>query len=111
MRKFVCSLTYEVHPETAEDSRKLLRAELVGRRWLERVEGKRLPSNALFMVRSAGDDDTTNDVHDACTGDLRAAAESVRKTGRALTVLRGWIHVSGSGTYGPAAGDLASPEA
>ncbi len=110
MRKFVCSMTYETHPEVTEADRKWLRAELVGRRWLEHVEGKKLPSNAVFMVRSAGDEETTDDVHEACTRELRAAAQAVRKSGRALTVTRAWIHVSGGGTYGPVAGDVASPE-
>lgn len=109
MRKFVCTLAYEVHPGTSDEARRLLRAELVGRRWQERVGDRRLPSTVLFMVRSAVDEHTTNDVHDACAADLRAAAEAVRAMGRELVVTRAWVHVSGGGTYGPVAGERASP--
>jgi hypothetical protein len=110
MRKFVCSMSYELHHETGDEARRLVRAELVGRRWLDRVEDRKLPANAVFMVRSAADDETTDDVHGACARDLRAAAEAVRRTGRPIVVVRAWVHVSGSGTYGPVAGELASPE-
>ncbi len=110
MRKFVCSMSYELARDSADEARKLLRAELVGRRWQDKVGDRPLPSGTVWIHRSAGDDDTTNQVHDACTRDLKSAAEAVRKTGLELKVLRAWIHVSGGGTYGLAAGELVSPE-
>ena len=42
---FVATLTYELDPSTAPDARKLLRAELCGRRWQDRHEGR---LNAVF---------------------------------------------------------------
>lgn len=105
MRKFVCTMSFELHPDVSDDARKLLRAELAGRRWLDRAEGLRLPSDAVFMLRSADDHETADDLHAACARDLRAAAEAVRRSGRLLVVTRAWVHVSGGGTYGPVKGD------
>jgi hypothetical protein len=108
MRSFIATLVYELHPDTAPDARKLLRAQLVGRRWQDRCEGAAMPSTALWIRRSAEDDLTTDDVHAACARDLRDAAAAVEKTGRPVKVVRAWVQVSGAGTYGLA--PVAPPE-
>jgi hypothetical protein len=109
-RKFICSMSYELGPDVTDDARRLLCAELVGRRWQNRSGERLLPRNSVWIERSASDDQTADDLHQACTQDLRGAAAAVRNTGFALKVLRAWIHVSGGGTYGLAAGELSSPE-
>jgi hypothetical protein len=103
MPKFVASMTYDLSKDTPDDSRKLLRAELVGRRWRDRVKERLLPRNMVWMMRESHGDETTSDIHDHCAGELKAAAEAVRSMGRSCTVLRAWIQVSGGGTYGLAA--------
>ena len=105
MPKFVCSMVYDLSSDTPPDARKLLRAELVGRRWKDRVRKRLMPRNMVWMLRPADETDTTSDLHDACTEDLLKAARAVKATGRAITVLRAWVHVSGGGTYGLAGED------
>ena len=103
MPRFVCSMTYDLSSDTSEDARGLLRAELVARRWNDRLKERALPRAAVWMLKSS--EETTDKIHDQCTRDLRAAAMAVRATGRSITVLRAWIHVSGGGTYGLAGED------
>jgi hypothetical protein len=108
MRSFIATLVYELPPDTPTDARKLLRAQLVGRRWQDRSEGAAMPSTALWIRRSAEDDETTDDIHAACARDLHDAVAAVAKTGRPIKLLRAWIQVSGAGTYGLA--PIAPPE-
>jgi hypothetical protein len=110
MRKFVCTMSYELGPETPEPTAKLLRAELCGRRWRDRVDERLLPRNTLWIERSAEDHENTGHLHDACSRDLKTAAEAVRKMGFPLKVLRAWIQVSGGGTFGFADGEHLGPE-
>lgn len=105
-RKFYASMSYELHPTTPPEARKLLRAELCGRRWQDRHKGALMPSSTVWIVREATDDETTDDVHAACVRDLRDAAAAVARTGRPIQVVRAWVHVSGAGTC-----KLAPPEA
>ena len=99
-RYFIATLSYELHPDTAPDARKLLRAELVGRRWLDRFQEQRMPANTLWIRRSAEERETVDDVQAACAEDLRRAAAAVAAMGRKITVTRAWVQVSGAGTYG-----------
>lgn len=108
MRSFIATMVYELHPDTPPDARKLLRAQLVGRRWQDRCEGALMPSTAVWIRRSAEDHETTDDLHAACARDLHAAAAAVAATGRPIKVMRVWIQVSGAGTYGLA---KAAPDA
>jgi len=100
MATFIATMSYELSADTAPDARKLLRAELVGRRWQDRREGALMPANTVWIRRSAEPEHTTDDVHEACARDLVAAVAAVAATGRAITLLRGWVQVSGAGTYG-----------
>ena len=107
MTTFIATMSYELSADTAPDARKLLRAELVGRRWQDRCEGALMPANTVWIRRSAAPEHTTDDVHEACGRDLVAAAAAVAATGRSITLLRSWVQVSGAGTYGLA--QLAKP--
>src|SRR5829696_8208162 len=100
MATFFATLVYELDANTDPDARKLLRAEMVGRRWLDKIDGRPLPSTALWMRRAAGPDDTTDDVHRACGADLLEAVASVQKRGATVQVRRAWVQVTGAGTYG-----------
>jgi hypothetical protein len=121
MATFIATLTYELHPATEPDARKLLRAELVGRRWQDRCQGALMPSGTVWIRRSAAETETTDDVHAACGRDLHAAVAAVARTGRPIALTHAWVQVSGAGTYGlvplaeasgPApGGPPASPEA
>lgn len=106
IRRFYATLSYELHPTTPPDARKLLRAELCGRRWQDRHKAALMPSNTVWIERGAGDDETTDDVHAACVRDLREAAAAVARRGLPIRVVRAWVHVSGAGTCG-----LAPPDA
>ncbi len=110
LRKFVCTMTYQLAADAAPEAAKLLRAELCGRRWHDRVADRPLPNNTVFIQRSAAADATTHDVHDACARDLKGAAEAVARAGLKLGITRAWVHVSGGGSYGLAAGELLSPD-
>ncbi len=99
-RTFYATISYELHPTTPPEARKLLRAEMCGRRWQDRHKAALMPSSTLWIVRQAGDDETTDDVHAACVRDLRDAAAAVARTGRPIQLVRAWVHVSGAGTCG-----------
>jgi hypothetical protein len=100
MRKFIASMSYDLSPETAPDARKLLRAELVGRRWKDRCRERLMPKNSVWIERSVDDEHTTSDVHDRCAEELQKAVAAVAKTGRSIRVLRAWVQVAGAGSYG-----------
>ncbi len=99
-RKFIASISYDVSPDASPQARKLLLAEMVGRRWLDRCAGNRLPANTLWIKRTANEDDTTRTIYKGCSLDLQKAVQAVRNTGRTLSVRRVWIQVSGAGTFG-----------
>ena len=100
MAAFIATMSYELTPATLPDARKLLRAELVGRRWQDRRDGALMPANTLWIKRAAEPEHTTDDVHEACARDLFAAAAAVAAMGREIAVVRAWVQVSGAGTYG-----------
>jgi hypothetical protein len=103
---FIATMSYDLHASTAPDARKLMRAELVGRRWKDRSnDGALMPAGTVWIKRSAGPGETVDDLHAACARDLRAAVAAVAATGRDITLVRAWVHVSGSGAYGPVAVD------
>jgi hypothetical protein len=100
MAMFYATMSYELHATTEPDARKLLRAELVGRRWQDRYEGALMPAGTVWIRRSAEAHQTVDDVHAACARDLHAAVARVAETGRAIRLIRAWVQVSGAGTYG-----------
>ncbi len=59
-----------------------------------------MPHNALWVEKTAGDKDTTREVHDACARDVKDALAAVAKAGLPIELLRAWIQVSGGGTFG-----------
>jgi hypothetical protein len=97
---FIATLSYELHPATEPDAAKLLRAELVGRRWQDRHEGLKMPANTVWIRRSAEPHQTTDDLHAACAQDLHKAVAAVVATGRKIALLRAWVQVAGAGTCG-----------
>jgi hypothetical protein len=97
---FFVTMVYELHPQTDPDAAKLLRAELVGRRWQDRHEGERMPSNAVWMKRSVEEKQSTDDARDASVADLRKAVAAVAGMGRKIALVRAWVQVTGSGTMG-----------
>jgi hypothetical protein len=103
---FVATMTYELDPATSPDARKLLRAELVGRRWQDRWEGRLMPAGCVWIRRTTQPDETVDDLMKHCERELHAAAAAVEATGRPTRVKRAWVQVSGAGTWGL----LAVPE-
>ena len=109
---FVATLVYELHPQTEPDAAKLLRAEMVGRRWQDRHDGERLPATALWIRLTAEPHHTTDDVHAACAADLHKAVAAVAAMGKRIGLVRAWVQVTGAGTFGliripPTGGDAA----
>ena len=109
MRTFIASMSYELAADASPTARKLLRAELVGRRWKERLRDRPMPLGCLWIERGAGDDETTDDVHRRCAVDLRDAAQAVTLAGLPLRVLRAFIQVAGGGSYGLTAEGFFDP--
>jgi hypothetical protein len=103
MRKFTASMSFDLSSDTTPEARQLLIAELVGRRWKDRLKKRRMPLNTLFIQKGIDDDKNTSDLHDMCAEDLRNASRAVAKMGKPIGVLRAFIQVSGGGTYGLAA--------
>jgi hypothetical protein len=100
MASFIATLSYELHPRTEPDAAKLLRAELVGRRWQDRFENARMPANTLWIKRSTEPHQTTDDVHAACGDDLHRAVLAVAGMGKKIALVRAWVQVAGAGSYG-----------
>jgi hypothetical protein len=100
MATFIATMGYELSPTTSDEAKKLLRAELVGRRWLDRADGARMPASVVWANRVAPEEHTTDDVHEACGADLRAAVAAVARMGKPIALVRAWVQVSGAGTYG-----------
>lgn len=111
MRSFIVTMSYELHPTTSIEARKLLRAELVGRKWKDRHKTMLMPASTVWSERTAADDETTDDVHARCADDLREAASAVARTGRPIQVVRAWLHISGGGGMGLIAPDSLSLKA
>lgn len=97
---FIATLTYELDPGVSPDARKLLRAELCGRRWQDRWEGRLMPAGCLWIRRTAGPGETVDDLKLACERELMEAAAAVEATGRPTRVRRAWVQVAGAGTWG-----------
>jgi hypothetical protein len=97
---FIATMTYELSSSTDNDARKLLRAELVGRRWNDRYDSAPMPSNTVWIRRQAGQGETTDHLHAACSRELVDAVAAVARRGLSITLVRAWVHVSGAGTFG-----------
>jgi len=106
---FLATLAYELHPQTEPDAARLLRAELVGRRWQERRDGQKMPANCLWMPRTGEPHHTTDDLYAACADDLYKAVAAVAGMGKKIALLRAWLQVTGSGTHGLLPGARQSP--
>lgn len=102
-RSFIATISYDVSPQASEQARKLLLAEMVGRRWLQECKGRKLPTNTLWCQRTVKAEATTRTVFHDCTEDLKKAVSAVRRSGREMAVRRVWVQVSGAGSYGVAA--------
>ena len=66
MTTFYATMSYELEATTDPVARKLFRAELVGRRWQDRLEGALMPAGTVWALRDAPESETTTDVHAAC---------------------------------------------
>ena len=97
---FVATVVYELDPSTSPEAQKLLRAELVGRRYNDRYEGKLLPRNTVWIQRGAAEGEFVDALMDRCAGELRSAVAAVAKMGFPIRLVRGWIHISGGGAWG-----------
>jgi len=98
---FYASMSYDLDPETPPDARKLLRAELVGRLWRDKWEGRLTPSHTLWIKREAKRGETTDHIPRRCGEEVAEAIAAVASTGRKISLRRAWVHVSGAGTFGP----------
>jgi hypothetical protein len=97
---FTATLVYELHPQTEPDAARLLRAELVGRRWQDRYEGQRMPATALWIRRTPEPNQTTDDIHALCAADVHKAVAAVAAMGKRIALVRAFIQVTGTGTFG-----------
>ena len=97
---FFATLTYELDPMTPPDARKLLRAELVGRRWNDRFDGHLMPADTLWINRTAEPGETVDHLKAKSVRELYDAVESVKKKGRTIVLVRGWVQIAGAGTWG-----------
>jgi len=100
MRMFTASMSYDLSSGTSGEARKLLSAELAGRRWKRRLRERLMPRNTIWIERSATDEQTTSDLHRICAIELRDAARAVAAAGLPIEVVRAFIQVSGAGSYG-----------
>jgi hypothetical protein len=96
----LATMAYELSPQTEPDAVKLLRAELAGRRWLDRHEGERMPAHTVWMKRTIEPGQTTDDVQALAGAELRKAVAAVAATGRRIGLVRAFVQVTGAGSLG-----------
>jgi hypothetical protein len=94
------TMAYELAPQTEPDAAKLLRAELAGRRWLDRHEGERMPAHTVWMKRTLPPGQTTDDLQATAAQDLRTAVAAVAGMGRRIGLARVFVQVTGAGSFG-----------
>lgn len=97
---FVATLVYELDGSTSKDAHKLLRAELVGRRYNDHYEGKPMPASCLWIRRNTEPGETVDHLLAKCERELFAAVAAVEKRGLPIRLVRAWVQVSGAGTWG-----------
>jgi hypothetical protein len=97
---FVATLAWELDASSSPQAAKLLVAELVGRRYLDRIDGKRLPAHTVWIRRNVEEGETVDHLKRRCGADLRAAVAAVTRTGMPIRLVRAWVQVTGAGTYG-----------
>jgi hypothetical protein len=97
---FIATMTYELHRETDPDAAKLLRAELVGRRWQDRYEGEKLPATMLWMPRHGDAELNVDQIQARCAEELFRAVAAVAAMGRKIMLLRVWVQVTAAGAFG-----------
>ncbi|MBL9022821.1 MAG: hypothetical protein JNL21_11525 [Myxococcales bacterium] len=97
---FVATLAYELDPSTSPQAAKLLVAELVGRRYNDRFEGKRMPANVLWIRRAGEPSETVDDLRAKMGAELATAVAAVARAGLPIRLLRAWVQVTGAGTFG-----------
>ncbi len=96
---FTATLAYELSPSTAPEAKKLLVAELVGRRYNDRFEGKELPAGCVWIRRSKAEHETVDDLARRVQAELEDAVRAVARAGLTIKLVRGWVQVSGAGTW------------
>jgi len=97
---FIATVSYELSKDTPDESRKLFRAELVGRRYFDRHEGKRMPESTVWARMTTKEGENVTHLRAQCEKDLTQAAAAVAGMGRPIRLVRAWIQVSGAGTFG-----------
>jgi len=96
---FFATLVYELDPLTPPDARKLLRAELCGRRWNDRFDGNLMPDCTLWINRNADPGENVMHLKAKCIRELEDAVAAVA-TKRSIKLVRAWVQISGAGTWG-----------
>ena len=96
---FFATMVYELDPLTAPDARKLLRAELCGRRWNDRFDGNLMPASALWIQRTAEPGENVDHLKAKCVRELEDAVTAVA-TKRPIKLIRAWVQIAGAGTWG-----------
>ena len=57
---FIATVSYELSKDTTDDARRLFRAELVGRRYFDRWEGKRMPDTTVWARKTAAEGEASD---------------------------------------------------
>ncbi len=96
---FFATLVYELDPLTAPDARKLLRAELAGRRWNDRFDGHLMPDCTMWIRRTTEPGENVDHLKAKCVRELEDAVQSVAKK-RSIKLVRAWVQIAGAGTWG-----------
>jgi len=96
---FFATMVYELDPLTPPEARKLLRAELVGRRWNDRFDGHLMPESTMWIRRTTEPGENVDHLKARCVRELEDAVDAVAKR-RPITLVRAWVQIAGAGTWG-----------
>jgi hypothetical protein len=105
---FFATMVYELDPLTAPDARKLLRAELAGRRWNDRFDGHLMPDCTVWIRREADPGENVDHLKAKCVRELYDAVQAVSAL-RPIKLVRAWVQIAGAGTWGLVLPDPKEP--
>jgi hypothetical protein len=105
---FFATMVYELDPLTPPDARKLLRAELAGRRWNDRFDGHHMPDGAMWIRREAEPGENVDHLKAKSVRELYDAVKAV-STKRPIKLVRAWVQIAGAGTWGLVLPDPSEP--
>ncbi len=97
---FIVTVAYELGEDASKAAHKLLRAELVGRRFQDHFEGRAMPAGCVWGRRTTEPGENVEHLRTKATRELVQAVAAVAARGLPIKLVSAWVQVTGAGTWG-----------